>query len=91
MTYRDLAVAVVYQAVRDAVSTDGKAYIARRWLVSDDARLLTEPLNIDVTIEEWVSRGCPATGRMMRIDKKSSRDWHSYYENRRENRACSKL
>lgn len=85
MSHADLALAIVCQAMRDAAGNSMRAIPAREWLISDDARSLTEPLEIDNLIDNWIAKGCPKPdGRLERYDKISTRDWHAYYQNKRE-------
>jgi hypothetical protein len=82
---RALICDIIGQATDQAKGDDTElAKSARDWLLSPESDWLMMPLNIDVTIREWVQQGCPTSGRAIRRDKKSNRDWHAYYENRRE-------
>ncbi len=80
-----LAFAVIGQAMQQATGRGPKAMAARAWLLSDEARYLTEPLEMDVIIPEWVNRGCPRQdGRLLKVDKYNDRNWHEYYLKRKE-------
>jgi hypothetical protein len=79
--YRRLAAAIIYQAVKDAASNEKCANSAKRWILSEDCKFITDCLDMTNSIRRWLESGCPKpNGRMYRVDKVGDRNYRKRAE-----------